>query len=1133
MVSSKTFEDFKPIEVPLAGSNLIQASAGTGKTYSIAILMLRLLLEKEMLVKEVLMVTFTKAAVAELEERIRLFIRSAYKYVQGGELNDATIAEVVDHAIEKSGEEKVERLLREAVLFLDETAVLTIHSFCQQTLTQFAFETRQLFGVEILLNTGNVLGDEVNKFWRKEVTTLPSALLEILISSGFSRDSIKSILNDHLGGKHYLFYKHGEVYSYCTEDHNSILQTLSEIKSKEDEMRSCLIQQVLDSTDDLQALIQSNGYARKSLSALLAKPKVFLDMLFEKKCTGYVQKLFPHLLEPLIKCDDCVKDRDKEIEKVISRYHCMAIQQIEQGIKAFKLRNNQVSFDDMIVNLHEALVIRKESNLIEGLKEKYKAVFIDEFQDTDRLQYEIFQSAFKDDAILFYIGDPKQSIYAWRKADIDTYFSAFHQVDHLYGMNKNYRSSTVYIEAMNLFFQPEEDFDTFHFEASEDRIDYINVESPSHNTKGTLLRDNQSDVPISIVEAPNQTIIENAVIAQVIALLDGKTFLIDKNDKKRPVSPSDIGILVRNNSLGRTIKNLLSKCNIPAVTIGESKVLHSEQAVELLYILEAINNISMSSINRALLSPLTGYTIEDILHLKEEEVMERFTSYKARWTKDGIYAAMIDFMADFNVQQVLLGRHTENGERIITNLFQLIELFHKEQSTKMLSELELLSWLRRGIDKMETEGNEYEQRVESDEEAVKIVTIHTSKGLQYNIVLAPKLDLVFDEKKGNSSIKNKETGNYISGKFNEFDVEQQDLIRQQAEQENRRLLYVTITRAVYKCYIYKNTFFKRSTLVPFVSAVKNLDESLILFEDPLVLQEGYQYNTNQPAIKVPDSSPVHFELTQQNWMRMSYSRLNVQHDRTMRFSYQVHKDKYDLFVFNELPKGANTGNMLHHLFETINFMDPEKWMGKIESSLKRFAPRQESMFADRLLNMVEHVMQTEIVIDGTSITLSGVAYNNRIHELEFDFTVPLFNPYSLKYLSTEEIRIDVNGPASMEGVMNGKIDLFFEWKGKYYVLDWKSNFLGDKLEDYTQENMAQAMNENNYHLQYFLYTLAVKKYLQSRLPDFEYERDFGGVIYMFLRGIRKGSSNGVYVQKPSEKTIINLENVLTAVVQEL
>src|SRR5690606_19411076 len=167
MDSTNTLTDFNAATVPLASSNLIEASAGTGKTYSIAILVLRLLLERQISIKEILMVTFTKAAVAELEERIRLFVRNAYRVVEGKGTSDETVLQVVNGAIEKLGKEKVDELLHDAMVFLDETSVMTIHGFCQQTLTEFAFETNQLFGVEIVSDISLLVEDEVNQFWRE------------------------------------------------------------------------------------------------------------------------------------------------------------------------------------------------------------------------------------------------------------------------------------------------------------------------------------------------------------------------------------------------------------------------------------------------------------------------------------------------------------------------------------------------------------------------------------------------------------------------------------------------------------------------------------------------------------------------------------------------------------------------------------------------------------------------------------------------------------------------------------------------------------------------------------------------------------------------------------------------------
>jgi len=1128
MAATHKFEDFNAIQVPLHGSNLIEASAGTGKTYSIAILMLRLILEKQLQVKEVLMVTFTKAAVAELEERIRLFIRTAYKYAQGDSIADQTIMQLVDQALEEHGDEKVEQLLRDAVLFLDETSVLTIHSFCQQTLTQFAFETKQLFGAETLQDTSAVLQDEVNRFWRKEVTTLPAELLQYLIEVGLSRQSILNVVREHLGGKHYMSFREEDEYSFCADEHDEILRMLKELKASKDDLRQCLVEHLGERSEEVREKAMGNSYARKSLQEHFGNPEALLDAIVSKKGTGYIQKLFPDLLERQTECDDAAEKWNAEVFKVISRFNCMAIGQISRGISEFKMQSNQMSFDDMIVNLHEALVVRKQDLLIKGLRDKYKAVFIDEFQDTDDLQYAIFQKAFGEETILFYIGDPKQSIYAWRKADIETYFQAFHEVERRYSMNTNYRSSAAFIASMNLFFQPTESFDTFYFQGAADSIEYIHVDSPMQNTKGTLLRDGQEDVPMSVFELPNKDAIADGVAAQVMALLDGTSYAIMKNGQKRVVRPSDIGILVRKNSEGQAVKRILSKYNIPAVTIGDAKVLQTEEAMELLYILDAMLNISLSTINRALLSPLTGLSTEDLLILDEEQATERFGHYKSTWEKDGIYNALMDFIADFNVQQNLLKGDVENGERIITNVYQLVELFHKVQSSKMLSPQELLSWLKRGIDGMETEGDEYLQRVESDDEAIKIVTIHKSKGLEYNIVLAPYLDFTFFDKREIFSFKHPEMRKYVSAVKRELTDTDMTLISSQEEQENRRLLYVAITRGVYKCFVYKNTRSKNSTLEAFTQGLKNVDASLIAFEDAPEIAEGYTFRKGERAWKpFVLESQVNFQLIQQNWTRMSYSRLNVQHESSTRYVYRKHKNAYDEFIFNQLQRGANTGNMLHFLFETINFTDQDKWGDKIDQAIKRFAPRLHEDLPVMLYTLLTHAMNAVIPLGGKEFSLSGVHFTRRIHELEFDFTVPAFNPYHLRSLSTDSVTVDVHAPGSLEGLMNGKIDLFFEHDGKYYVLDWKSNFLGDTVDDYDRESIGRAMNENNYHLQYLLYTLAVKKYLYTRLPEFDYERDFGGVIYVFVRGVRAGQGSGIYVQKPSEETIARLEGILS------
>jgi len=229
-------KNFNASTVPLQGSNLIEASAGTGKTYSIAIMVLRLVLENRISIREILMVTFTKAAVAELEERIRLFIRQAHKVSLGTTISDSTISDLVEHAINNTSKEGVQQRLKDAVLFLDETSVLTIHSFCQQTLTEFAFETNQLFGSETLQDMVSLIESEVNKFWRQNITTLNVNLLGQLIEHGLSRSDIVSVIREHISGKKYFEYDENEPYSICDEDQVTFSTSIKELAEKDKEI---------------------------------------------------------------------------------------------------------------------------------------------------------------------------------------------------------------------------------------------------------------------------------------------------------------------------------------------------------------------------------------------------------------------------------------------------------------------------------------------------------------------------------------------------------------------------------------------------------------------------------------------------------------------------------------------------------------------------------------------------------------------------------------------------------------------------------------------------------------------------------------------------------------------------------
>lgn len=1117
---------FNAITAPLDGSNLVEASAGTGKTYSIALLVLRLLMEKKLQVKEILMVTFTNAAVAELEQRIRLFIRNAYKFSIGEEIDDSTITSLVNDSIKTKGKPEIQRILKEAVLFLDETNVLTIHGFCQQTLTEFAFETDQMFGIELLQDTSGILEEKVNQFWRQHITTIPVELLFLLLEEKLSRKSITEIVKGHLSGKKYFDYKDGEDYSIGEEDHLDSIKKINEINKKVKELRDDLLKYIVENKEALRVECDKNAYTKKNILHLIDTPDEFLKSIIAKKDLANVKKVFGEIVVKFNECDKVGKEISNLIQNIITKLNCVAIHSIMPAIENIMKANSQLSFDDLISNLYKAIVLKDNPKLVESLRKKYKAVFIDEFQDTDRMQYDIFKKAFGNDTILFYIGDPKQSIYAFRKADIFTYFNAYDDVQRRYEMNENYRSSEKLIAAMNEFFIPVENFDTFNFTGEEKEIKYIQVDSPQKNTKGILKKENKEVVPVSISEHAKNDFILEAIPAQVRDLLENN-YIISKDGKDKKVTPSDIGILVTKNKQGKEIKHALSKFGIPAVIISDDKLFESGEAKYVLYLLEAMAEPIQKNINKALLSPFTGYEVKEILEIDNEKSIRLFNDYKARWEKEGVYPALMDFINDFKVKNVLLENNVENGQRAITNLYQLTELLHKTQTGKKFSLLELINWFSRGIQGMKTEGDEYIQRMESDEESVKITTIHKSKGLEYKIVLAPFLDLKINRtNKSFIQFRDPETREYVTIEKNKITDEQLKLADKQEEQEYRRLLYVAITRAVYKCFIFKSTYYKTSTLTTFTNELINGIPDLIEIKDILEIPEKYQYLKEKRSIINTEERIVKFNLQQKNWKRLSYTFLSAKNEYSPKDRTVSSVEKYDQFMFHELKAGAKTGLMLHDIFERIHFNDSSKWQSVLQEISKRYSTKQKEEWFSMLEEMLNQVLNKSILIDNVNFKLSEVGFDKKIHEFEFDFPVPVFDPQLLNELSDQNMQVNVNHTDELEGIMNGKIDLFFECKEKYFVLDWKSNFLGASLDAYSSVKLNRAMSENNYHLQYLIYTLALKKYLESRLPGFNYEKDFGGVIYVFLRGVRKDSDTGIFICKPSLEKIEKLEEML-------
>ncbi|WP_289023049.1 UvrD-helicase domain-containing protein [uncultured Salegentibacter sp.] len=1102
--------DFNPSDqntVKLQGTNLVEASAGTGKTYSIGILVLRLLLEKrDLKISEILMVTFTNQAVAELAARIRKFLMEGIKAAEGKDIEEKPIEGLIGTYSDK---QEVIKKLKQALIELDEASIQTIHSFCQESINSFALDSGQSFGLELHTKVMELADGYVKQFWRENISISNGEEYEQWFKGICLNDFLKAV-NEFLSGKKYAFdfsytsykadnYKTDEeaCLSYLKDRHEACLQTI--LKSEFNEVRL-------------------KGKWKEKFIHKIKTVEGWMDFVTGKDDAKSEKELFDGVLR---------KERKKVLElrqKKEDVLHCLifkCISEVKEKVKNHLHKNQLLTYDEIIKRMHDAVTREGENPFRESIREKFKAVFIDEFQDTDKEQYEIYDRLFGEDKIVFYIGDPKQSIYGWRKADLNTYFSARSNLSETnrFKMNQNFRSSKDYVEDMNTFFSAVKNpFKTA--EEGENQIKYIKVEANNQSVKG-LSKDGEEVKALQVYSYKEQAGIKKSVLRLVKLLLNDGYECLWKKSEDKAVKNSDIGILVRSNAQAREIKKILSSNGIQAVTIDDTKVFKgSQEAKFLLYIMEAILHTTEANINKALLNSFTGYKYGELSHIDKEKLLDEFREYRDTWYKSGIFAAIKKYIAHFEVTRKLMER---DKLRVLTNLNHILELLQEAEFRRELKPTGLYEFLEKQISEETAEVDEYEQRVESDEEAIKILTIHMAKGLEYPIVIAPFLDLQAKEIFDYCSYRDEE-GIYKFYPKKKGDTAMIAAFNQQLEQENRRLLYVALTRPQYHSFIFKNTGKKNeSTLLEFYEVWQNNSPIIDLDKEVKIKPEGKKLPKN-----FGKPSEANFNLSDHLYGKLSFSGLSV-HSHTPRENNSEIKDDYDQFIFKDIPGGTNLGSMLHYLFENINFEGtPEHHQEELEKLLDKFYPHKKEELSGGFQEMIKHVLDAQIQINGEQIPMRKISNAKKRNEMEFDLRTQWVDlPGINDFDAGEGIEIRCNTQhMAKSGLLNGLIDLFFEYNGKYYILDWKSNYLGDDLSFYEGEDkMREAMNEGNYHLQYLIYTVAVKNYFEQRLTDFNYEEHFGGVIYVYLRGARAGKETGIYTNRPTLEQVLFLEKI--------
>ncbi len=1092
-------KEFDIQTTPLEGINMLEASAGTGKTYSLGVLVLRMILEKNIPIEKILMVTFTNAAVAELELRIRSFVRQAYRYATFGTPCEKTIEMIVG----KNEKDLPAPKMKAAVQSLDNLSVMTINSFCQKTIGEFTFETNQSFDYEIVTEDTFILKNATHRFVREYLNVLDYEQFSE-IEKELKVEKMHELLGKHLQGMEF-------VDSKLDKD-----DTLDKVKKLIEKKNSEFDEFIKRKFPEIMAMGNKDALAKEAAAGNISEFKRRFNDQIKKPSKFFTDYAF--LVDEFLKYQKAVEQSETEL---FNYFYLHFFQQSENQIKERKQTKGYISYNDQIKTIHAAL---QNDDFKERLSEKYDAIFIDEFQDTDKYQYEIFSEVFGGKT-LFYIGDPKQSIYGWRGADLDTYKIAKDKAgeNNIHTLGTNFRSTPQLLAALEKLMNPGNGFNMFW----DEKIRFEPVASGSKNL-GDMKTEGKSVAPITIWQFDtDDTSTSNAAVAQeVYNLLTG-----DATIKEEKIKPRDIGILVRGNKEGRELKQSLAAYNIPSVQRDDTKILESDEADRVRYIIEAALNPQRGEILRAINSHWFGFESKTMDHLDEQLHIEHFLKFRDVLQKEGVFNMISKFLDIYGVRQKCASHML--GQRVLTNIQQITEILHQlERKSKLLPE-DLIVWMQRAKD---DSNDEYQLRIESDDDAVQISTIHKAKGLQYKVVFAPGLCMI--PKKNLLQKKNvnsyKKDGKYcFTFNYPGLPDEDKAIHDMEKEQENRRLIYVALTRAQYKCYLsyMPRTYRNKETESSFDDLFGNFDQSysgieLIDFSTGKFEKTEGNYAASEYMKKtiISRTPKITSEDLKVPLQLHSFSALNENHYSTPFQFADLTSVEYDHFVFQQLARGANAGTALHSIFEHLHFNQPDTWEQTLVDAAKYYKGILKEEFTPHLKTMIEHTMKVDISINNQTIQLQNIDDRQKLPELMFNFVINNASKNRINDVLGDTA--ELAGNAALQGIMTGFVDLLFEYNGKYYILDWKSNYLGNHLSDYNEKALESAMKSNNYTLQYLIYTIAVNRWLKQRRKDFDYEKHFGGVIYLFMRGLRQGETTGIYTARPEKKLIDGVEELI-------
>ncbi|CAL4322986.1 exodeoxyribonuclease V subunit beta [Buchnera aphidicola] len=1132
----------------LNGKKIIEASAGTGKTFTIILLYLRLLLginintQKKYSVENILIITYTKNAVKEIKKRLEKNIYNLYLDFLSKKTKNKNYKKIFKKV---KNFNHAAQILKKSYINIHNASIYTIHGFCRYILKKKNYYFEYLIKKKKVYNENLLYQNSTYIFWRNFFYPYNKEISQIIFEYWKNPQELFKEIQPWLNIKSDFFLytkKNNDIMKY----HEKNIKKIKKFKKKWKEIYINL-KKIFH-----KKILNQRIYHKKNFNTWVKKIKKWTL----KKTKNYkIPKELFHFSKKKIEKNVLSKKKkisflnkiDKFLKKNFSLKEALLIQAIKKIPKICKkIKKKKFSYENLISSL--LTLLKKKKSLSQYIQKKFPIAFIDEFQDTDMQQYKIFQKIYNNKKIessLILVGDPKQSIYNFRGADIFFYLKIKSKIPNIYTLNTNWRSSKKLIESINFLFSRMKKIFLFK------KIKFIPALSPKESKKKKyfIKKKEQPAIKFWLKKNTPQTPFEyNNWIAKkcsqniyflIQKMKKSQAFLITK-EKRKKLKIQDICILVKNYQEYKIMKKELLKLNIYSYYTSYNKsIFHTIEVKELYYILQSILDSSNENyFNRALATSIIFQNTYVINKIKKKyslwsNLKKTFSKYKKIWKKKGILNLINEIISTSNLYKNYFF-HKKYKEKI-SNLIHLGKILEKKSCLRK-ERSSIISWLKKKINQI-NDKKKYQQKLHHNKYVINITTIYKSKGLQYPIIWIPfisnfthsKKFIFHDKKKYNTFI------NLCKSK-KKIKLEEKEKLS-----EEIRLLYVAITRAIFQCNLgvssiiikknkYKTNFHKsglgyvlqkgkKMTIKELYHEIKKIEKNknitCIFKKKTLINKVKEKKKKNKNNIFKILNFKRHFKKNfNTSYTRISQIKKNFKKkDIFLKFEKYISKKKKitQEISKNNFPKGKKYGKILHKILEKINF-NIKIHKKFIKKKIKKV--KLSKKWIPIIKNWIKSILVHPFGVD--KINLKNIQ-KKCIKEVEFYLQLKKeINFFSInKILKNENMNfLDKN-----KGILKGFIDLIFQYDEKYYFVDYKSNFLGE-TKNYQKKNLEKYFLKEKYNIQFYLYSLALHKFLQKKVKNYNFKKNFGGGYYLFLRGMDgKNSNQGTFFLVPKHKIL--------------